>query len=200
MRTALLHSVILVFTSLVVFSCKTYQPALTPEQYKKWYASDAFVWRKTDTINGLIYSIAFVPGQVDIARCALENCKPKEELKQAQKDLGKDYDFILQIQTKSFNESVVDKARPELTRNEIMTYLNGQIKSDLCGMSIKNDTLSCTGIIYEPISSDRVRILFSIEGKEPLNKIVFQDRIFSGYTQNFGLPELTLKTTPSLKF
>lgn len=113
--------------------------------------------------------------------------------------MGELYTFIFELKSKNWNQSIFDLARSGVTQSEIVTYLNGQIQNDIKAVSSKSDTLNCTGVIYEPISSSKVRLLLSFESNQNISELILFDRIFSGYKQSFTFPELSLQTIPSLK-
>lgn len=181
-------------------ACISARKSLAPEEYKEWYSSEKFIWKTSDTINNLIYAFRYFPNEVSLASSALDNSKTKIELKEAIKNRAETFTFLFEIQSQNWNQNVFDFARPELTKTEIITYLNGQIKSDLKAISVEKDTLECTAILYEPITTNKIRLLISFEGHQAMREIILFDRVFSGYKQQFSIPELALNTTPTLKF
>lgn len=193
------HIVYLCFIVSILLSCTNSKKALTASEYKNWYSSNGFIWKTSDTINQLTYSFRYLPQEVDLAICALENCRSRDDLKKESKSKVTDYYFLFEISTLNWNQSVFDFTQPELTKSEILTYLNGQIVQDLKGVSKSNDSLSCTSVIYEPLSGNKVRLLVGFEAKSDLKEIVFFDRVFTGFKQTFSIPELTIKSTPTLK-
>lgn len=192
-----IHFIILLI--FLISSCSVERKAISPEKYSKWYSSSDFKYRKTDTLNELIYSVSFFPKEIEIANCALNSCKTKSELIEMQHKKTDNYEFIFQIQTKKWSDLIANYCNQEGVANDIYTYFTSDVYKNIYAISSSDDTLKCLGALYEPVTQDRIRFLFTIEGTFPLKKILFEDKLFSGVLKIFELPELDINKIPTLK-
>ncbi|MNJ83548.1 hypothetical protein D3C87_09690 [compost metagenome] len=174
---------------------------MNPKDYLGWYQSKEFGWKGIDTIQNVICGIRLFPKEVSIARCAIDNCESKEILKERSAAKTDYFEFILEFASLKPNESIFDlPGRLGTSRPDRVTYFSSAIKNDIKGLTSLGDTVECQSVIYEPSLPQKARMLINLEmTKKSIVEIIITDRIISGETFHFNLPELTDKSIPSLK-
>lgn len=187
---------------LFLIACSTTKKAgsLKPDSYVKWCSSAEFQWKNKDTLDGIIYSVRFVPRQYNIAKCALDHCEKKDVLLEDLKSANSSYSFMLELSCVDFSKDLFSfPSRTGMNANERKLYLNNYIKGDLVGVSAANDTIKCISAIYEASIPMRARVLFDLENTgKAITKIVFKDQMISNQPLEFSIPELTAKKIPDL--
>lgn len=173
---------------------------MDPESYLKWYSSPEFSWRNNDTLNGISYSVRFVPKEYDIAKCALTHCEKKDVLLEDLNSKNDAYGFILDLSCIEFSKDIFSyPSRTGMSATERKMYLNNSIKSDIFGISKSNDTIKCVSAMYEASIPMRARVLFELEKTEKtISKIILKDRMLNNSVIEFSFPELGKKQVPTL--
>lgn len=194
----------LLFTLLVLstfISCSTLNKSMSPKDYLIWYSAKEFGWKGIDTVQEMTCMMRLFPQEVDIAKCALQNCESKETLLERLSGIDESIDFIIEFASLKTNISIFDIAGSiGSSRADRVMYFSSSIKNDIKGITITGDTLVCQSVLYEPSLPQKARILISLEGsKKPIDQIIITDRIISGETIRFPIPQLTNKSIPTLK-
>jgi len=194
----------LLFTLLIVsscVSCSSLNKSLGPKDYLDWYSAKDFAWKGIDTIQDLTCAMRLFPRELDIAKCALENCESKEVLIERLSDKTETIDFMIEFASLKMNTSVFDIDGPiSSSRADRIMYFSNGIKNDIKGLTVNGDTLACQSVLYEPSLPQKARMLISLEGsKKSINQIIITDRIISGEVIRFPIPELTNRSIPTLK-
>lgn len=174
---------------------------MNPKDYLSWYQSKEFAWKGVDTIQNIICGIRLFPKEVSIAKCAMDNCEPKETLKERSADNTESFEFIVEFAGLKPNESIFDlPGKLGTSHSDRVIYFSSEIKKDIKGLTLSGDTVECQHVIYEPSLPQRARMLIDLEvGKKGIVEIIVTDGIISGETFHFRIPELTNKSIPSLK-
>lgn len=171
---------------------------MKPKDYLNWYASDSFVWKTSDTVGNLIYSIRFLPREVDLARSAVSDNPDIPSLRKTYSEKTNTKTFMLEFKSLQWNTDMFSYS--DYSKSDMITYLSSSIKGDLKGLTVKGDSLDCLSIIYEPGLSSRIRLLFTLDSStDGLKEILFTDRLFSGKPHIFSFVPITHKSIPSLK-
>lgn len=182
----------------LITSCGTTQKRMSPKEYLNWYGSESFVWKASDTVGGMIYSLRFLPREVDFARSALGDTPDLASLRKAYSEKSHTRTFMLEFKSAQWNTDMFSYS--DYSKSEMITYLSSTIREDLKGITLKGDSLDCVSIIYEPVLSSRIRLLFTLDSStDGLAGILFRDRLFSGHPHTFSIQPLTDKLIPSLK-
>ena len=191
-----------IFIISVLMGCASLNKSLNPVNYLSWYSSTDFGWKGLDTVQGtMMCTMRLFPKEVDIAKCALENCENKETLKDQLAIKEETVDFIIEFASLKPGISLFElPGTVNSSRAERIMYFSSGIKNDIKGITSSGDTLVCESVLYEPSLPQKARILISIEkSKKSMNQLLIRDRIISGETIRFSIPELTNKTIPTLK-
>jgi hypothetical protein len=192
----------LLFFGGLFFSCSTSKKAasMDPESYVKWCSSPEFSWKDRDTLNGISYSVRFVPKEYDIAKCALKHCENKETLLTDLNSKNNSYSFILDLSCLEFSKDIFSyPSRTGMSAADRKIYLNNAIKGDIVGISKSNDTIKCISAMYEASIPIRARVLFELESTEKtITKIILKDRMINNSLFEFSMPELTKNNVPTL--
>jgi hypothetical protein len=185
-----------------VVSCSTSTKVakLDPESYVKWCYSPEFSWKNSDTLNGIAYSVRFVPGEYDIAACALKHCETKESLINDLNSKNNFYSFFLDFVCEDFSRDLFSyPGKTGMNAADRKIYLNNHIKKDIVGITTSNDTISCVSTIYEVNISNRARVIFELEDTEKtLTKIILKDKMINNAVIEFSITELSKKKIPTL--
>lgn len=186
---------------LVLTGCSVVKKSMNPKDYLDWYQSKEFGWKGMDTIQNVICGIRFFPKEVSIAKCAIDNCEPKETLKERSADKTESFEFIVEFASLKPTESIFDlSGKLGTSPSDRVIYFSSEIKKDIKGLTLSGDTVECQSVIYEPSLPQRARMLIDLEaGKKGIIEIIVTDRIISGETFHFSIPELTNKSIPSLR-
>lgn len=173
---------------------------MDPESYLKWYSSPEFSWKNGDTLNGISYSVRFVPKEYDIAKCALRHCEEKTILLTDLNSKNNSYGFILDLSCLEFSKDIFSyPSRSGMSSAERKIYLNNTIKGDLFGISKSNDTIKCVSAMYEASIPVRARVIFELESTEKtITKIILRDRMINNSLIEFSIPELSKNNVPTL--
>ncbi len=192
----------MLFFISVFVSCGTSTKVakLDPEAYVKWCYSPEFSWKNSDTLNGISYSVRFVPQEYNIAACALKHCEKKEVLMEDLNSKNNAYGFFLDLVCLDFSRDLFSyPSRTGMDAADRKIYLNNHIKKDIVGISDSNDTIVCVSAIYEASIPNRARVIFELEDTEKtLTKIILKDRMINNSAIEFSIPELTKKKIPTL--
>ena len=177
--------------------------SLTPAEYLKWHASADNKFVCQDTANNLVFRIKAYPKEVNIARCALDHCEPKETLLKELKQEESVTSFMLEV--RGLNSSKEDLFSPAAGMNssDKALYLSGGIRKELFAFSSDRDTIFCNSVIYEPSIPGHIRLLIDFDNPEhqPIKRILFNDHSLSmipvefqfSPSANSNFPTLNLK-------
>lgn len=191
------HITLFGFVLIVVMSCGIATRKMNAEEYLKWYSSQDFRWKASDTLQEIQYAVRFIPKEIELAQCISTKCKENKELKKELKEKNNYWSFMLELKSSSPD---IFKLGKTYSSNEMLTYLNAQVKQDIKGITLKGDTIDCVSSIYEPLLSDRIRLLIAFESSnDGLEQILFQDKLFSNTKLKFNFLTFTNKSIPKLK-
>jgi hypothetical protein len=191
----------IVFSFLLVGCKLSQQMKLEPESFLKWYSSKDNLFKSMDTLNGVSYTIASYPQEVSIAICALNKCEPKEVLITDLKTKSAFNTYLLEIQSLDAQKDLFQgKGSKGMSKNDQVLYLSNDIKYDLKALTEDGDTLKCVSVIYEPLLSGSFRLIldFEISKSEPIDHIIYNDRLINRAQIAFGFPKNNHSNFPLL--
>lgn len=174
--------------------------SMGPQDYLDWYSSKEFAWKGTDTLADISCSIRLFPMELSIARCAVQECEPKEVLKERLSGKDETIEFMIEFSGIKPNTSVFDVPGTKYSKTDKILYLSNGIKDDIKGITSTGDTIICQHVLYEPSIPKKARLLITLEEtKKNISRLIIKDRQITGETISFRIPELNHKSIPTLK-
>lgn len=193
---------LLVIAPLLIFfaSCSSTK-SMGPQAYLNWYASPDFTWKGIDTINDISCMMRLVPKEMNIAKCAIDDCEPKDSLAKQLSHRNETIEFIIEFSSLKINTDVFEAGHLNTyTKTDKILYLSNGIKYDIKAITAAGDTLACQNILYEPSIPRKARLLATLEStKKSISQLIIKDRMITGEAIVFHIPGLNPKSIPTLK-
>ncbi|TSJ46560.1 hypothetical protein [Fluviicola chungangensis] len=122
-----------------------------------------------------------MPREINIARCALDHCEPKEILLEELKRDVAVTSFMFEVKALRGGKEDLFFPQSGMNSTDKALYLSGGIKKELFAFSSGQDTIFCNSVIYEPSIPGYIRILvdFDNPAHQPIKRIVFNDHSLS---------------------
>ncbi len=193
---------IVFFVSMLIVSCGTMKRKLGSNQYLAWY---------NQPTNGTVFvqeqesvktTLKYYPLECDAARCAIDNCLSKEEIKEQLKSPEQKLVFKLKFETPNlglfeYKESAL------LPKNERLEYFSFHMKKDIQLITKLGDTIPCSNMLFEhtppEIPMGLFEIVFSGVSLDQLhsitihNKAISVDQVLFDFSKTkFNLPQIKI--------
>ncbi len=192
----------LILSVLVLFSCddkKGTGPKSDDEIRYKYFSLEKNGWKSrshTNTINDINFTATEVPLQYYIVKdVGTQNLLAADSIYNANKrERIIEFEFLHTEEKKLLDEKITHR-----NYTESIEYISFGIQHDFYAVTHKNDTIKCSGIMYERAYNvaPHERVLLFFSGIDPAEDIqlVYTDHLFGNGTLKFRFKE---KITPFL--